>query len=71
MQHLPSHGYRFGEHEFCPDCAANGVEQRCTVYTRIVGYLRPVEQWNGGKQSEYADRKLFSMASATNREEVL
>jgi len=67
----PSHGYRFGEHEFCPECAANGVEQRCTVYTRIVGYLRPVEQWNGGKQSEYADRKLFSMASATNREEVL
>lgn len=56
----PSHGYRFGEHEYCPDCAARGVEQRCTVYTRIVGYLRPVEQWNGGKQSEFADRKLFS-----------
>ncbi len=57
----PSHGYRFGEHEFCPDCAAKGIEQRCTVYTRIVGYLRPVEQWNGGKQSEYADRKMFDL----------
>jgi len=56
----PSHGYRFGEHEFCPECAAEGIEQRCIVYTRIVGYLRPVEQWNGGKQSEYADRKLFA-----------
>lgn len=67
----PSHGYRAGEHEFCPDCAAEGREQRCIVYTRIVGYLRPVEQWNGGKQSEYADRKLFTMASASRTEEAL
>ena len=59
----PAHGYRAGEHEFCPECAAEGREQRCIVYTRIVGYLRPVEQWNGGKQSEYGDRKLFRMDS--------
>jgi ribonucleoside-triphosphate reductase len=56
----PTHGYRFGEHEYCPQCAAEGIEQSCTVYTRIVGYLRPVEQWNAGKQSEFLDRKLFA-----------
>lgn len=67
----PSHGYRQGEHEFCPECAARGVEQRCIVYTRIVGYLRPVQQWNAGKQSEYADRKLFAMSSAEHRPEVV
>lgn len=55
----PSHGYRYGEHRYCPDCAAAGVIRECTVYARIVGYLRPVEQWNGGKQSEFSDRKLF------------
>jgi len=66
----PSHGYRFGEHEFCPDCAAQGIEQRCIIYTRIVGYLRPVQQWNGGKQSEYADRKLFVAVPAESEEEA-
>jgi len=33
--------------------------QPCEVYSRIVGYIRPVDQWNPGKQSEYADRKMF------------
>ena len=37
--------------------------QRCEVYSRIVGYLRPVSQWNRGKQSEFADRKTFSLSS--------
>ena len=30
--------------------------QRCEVYSRVVGYLRPVSQWNTGKQKEYKDR---------------
>ena len=30
------------------------------VYSRIVGYLRPVEQWNEGKQAEFKDRKTFN-----------
>ena len=60
----PTHGYLFGEHEWCPECAATGKERRCTVYTRIVGYLRPVSQWNSGKQSEFADRKLFAVQMA-------
>ena len=30
--------------------------QKTEVYTRVVGYIRPVEQWNKGKQQEYCDR---------------
>lgn len=33
----------------------------CEVYSRVVGYLRPVNQWNRGKQQEFADRKMFEM----------
>lgn len=31
----------------------------CEVYSRVVGYIRPVGQWNPGKQAEYSDRKTF------------
>lgn len=33
--------------------------QKCEVYSRVVGYIRPVAQWNKGKQSEFMDRKVF------------
>ncbi len=33
----------------------------CEVYSRVVGYMRPVKQWNLGKQQEFRDRKLFDM----------
>ena len=33
--------------------------QKCEVYSQIVGYLRPVEQWNAGKQEEFKQRKEF------------
>ncbi len=33
--------------------------QRCEVYSRVVGYIRPLDQWNPGKQSEFDDRKMF------------
>jgi len=49
-----THGYLKGEHTVCPQC---GV--RCEVYSRIVGYLRPVDQWNDGKQAEFRIRKTF------------
>ncbi len=55
----PEHGYLFGEHKKCPKCTEIGQENNCVVFSRIVGYLRPVEQWNDGKQEEFADRKLF------------
>lgn len=32
---------------------------KCEVWSRSVGYLRPVEQWNEGKQEEFKDRKTF------------
>jgi ribonucleoside-triphosphate reductase len=34
---------------------------KCTIYSRVVGYLSPLNQWNIGKQSEWADRKLFKI----------
>jgi len=55
----PSHGYLVGEHHTCPKCV---VEQKCEVYSRIVGYIRPVQQWNAGKATEYGDRKEFIVA---------
>jgi ribonucleoside-triphosphate reductase (formate) len=33
---------------------------QCEVYSRIVGYIRPVNQWNKGKKAEYDDRKEFN-----------
>ena len=38
---------------------ANVKGTECEVYSRIVGYFRPVKQWNNGKQEEYADRVAF------------
>lgn len=52
----PNHGYLSGEHFTCPKCL---IEQPCEVYSRVVGYLRPVQQWNKGKVSEYSRRKVF------------
>ena len=54
-----THGYLFGEHNQCPKCASEGLESTCEVYSRIVGYLRPVNQWNDGKQEEFKERKMF------------
>lgn len=31
------------------------------VYSRSVGYLRPIAQWNKGKKAEWADRIVFSV----------
>lgn len=33
--------------------------KKCEVYSRIVGYLRPVQDWNKGKSQEYKERKTF------------
>jgi anaerobic ribonucleoside-triphosphate reductase len=32
---------------------------KCEVYSRVVGYLRPVDQWNAGKQAEFVERKTY------------
>lgn len=54
----PTHGYISGNHFYCPKCT---IEQPCEVYSRVVGYLRPVSQWNEGKQQEFKERKEFSI----------
>jgi len=33
----------------------------CEIYSRVVGYLRPINQWNDGKRSEFKDRKVFKI----------
>ncbi|MEI7543145.1 MAG: anaerobic ribonucleoside-triphosphate reductase [bacterium] len=38
---------------------SNVKGSECEVYSRVVGYFRPVKQWNDGKQEEYADRVTF------------
>lgn len=53
----PSHGYIAGEEATCPKCG-----EPTEVYSRVVGYLRPVEQWNQGKQAEFRDRRAFRTA---------
>jgi ribonucleoside-triphosphate reductase len=54
----PAHGYIAGEHPTCDTCHAD-----TEIYSRVVGYLRPVAQWNNGKQTEFAMRKTFKVAS--------
>ncbi len=56
----PNCGYLEGEKELCPKCEAN-----TEIYSRVVGYLRPVSQWNFGKQSEFKLRKYYKL-QATN-----
>ncbi len=64
------HGYLKGEQSKCPVC--NALTE---VYSRVVGYLRPVGRWNDGKQAEYADRtpyrieKVGSLLAADRHEE--
>lgn len=50
----PAHGYIAGEHRKCPTC-----HKETEVYSRIVGYLRPVKQWNKGKKEEFKMRREF------------
>jgi anaerobic ribonucleoside-triphosphate reductase len=64
----PSHGYLEGEQPTCPLCAATGLEVECEIWTRVMGYHRPVASFNIGKKGEHAERTHFvepdSLASA-------
>ena len=53
----PSHGYLEGQKDKCPFCS-----EETEVYSRVVDYLRPVKQWNSGKQAEFSMRKPFKLA---------
>jgi ribonucleoside-triphosphate reductase len=49
-----THGYISGEHYTCPECGAE-----TEVWSRVVGYLRPVQNFNKGKKEEYSQRKKY------------
>lgn len=53
----PIDGYLRGEHPECPTCG-----HAAEVYSRVVGFLRPVSHWNDGKQAEFAMRKHYDRA---------
>lgn len=36
------------------------------VYSRVVGYFRPLNQWNKGKKSEFKDRKTYNLGNSCN-----
>jgi ribonucleoside-triphosphate reductase len=50
----PEHGYIRGEVKQCPTCGAD-----TEIYSRIVGYFRPISQWNKGKYEEFGERRNF------------
>lgn len=50
----PKHGYLKGKVTICPECG-----EETEVYSRVVGYYRPVQRWNRGKQEEFAERKEY------------
>ncbi|MDD4990212.1 MAG: ribonucleoside triphosphate reductase [Candidatus Pacebacteria bacterium] len=60
----PTHGYLSGEHWNCPKCT---IEQPCEVYSRVVGYIRPVQQFHKGKAQEFKDRKTFVVPHISNK----
>ncbi|MBN1888406.1 MAG: hypothetical protein JW850_10465 [Thermoflexales bacterium] len=43
---------------------ANVKRVPCEVYSRIVGYLRPVQNWHVGKRQEYRERKMFVLPAS-------
>ena len=54
------HGYLTGEVQTCPRCG-----KQTEIYSRVVGYIRPIKQWNAGKQHEFSRRKTYRVAEAT------
>jgi ribonucleoside-triphosphate reductase len=50
----PDHGFIKGEQHACPTC-----DQATEIWTRVVGFHRPVQNWNPGKKEEFRDRLEF------------
>ena len=53
----PKHGYIAGKHMTCDKCGSQNE-----VYSRIVGYIRPIQQWNAGKRAEFEDRNSYNIS---------
>ncbi len=58
----PTHGYLRGEQKQCPDCGT-----RTEIYSRVVGYLRPVDQWNSGKREEFSLRSRYQVTKTARK----
>ncbi len=58
-----NHGYLAGEHFKCPKCG-----EAAEVYSRVVGYYRPVQNWNDGKQEEFRQRTEYDERTAFKKE---
>lgn len=52
----------------CPEFIDNKCKEKMEVYSRIVGYMRPVSNWNKGKQEEFKMRKSFNLKKAIEEE---
>ncbi|WP_058234509.1 ribonucleoside triphosphate reductase [Devriesea agamarum] len=66
----PNHGYLAGEQPVCTRCATerpSAEPVQCEVWTRVMGYHRPVKSFNIGKKAEFAQRTFFSEAAAGAR----
>lgn len=61
----PNHGYLAGEHVTCERCG-----ETCEVWTRVMGYFRPVSSFNIGKKGEYAEREMFTETATGTRTRI-
>jgi hypothetical protein len=50
------------------DTAEAAMRVPCEVYSRIVGYLRPVQDWNEGKQQEFTERKVYVVPRSADQD---
>ena len=77
-----SNSYIVGEHKYCPHCDSKLIKQNvaktveelkpeqrteCEVWTRVMGYFRPVSQFNVGKKSEYNERVCLNSQKLANQ----
>ena len=62
----PKDGYVAGRHDKCPKC-----KSQAEVWSRIVGYIRPINQWNPGKRAEFDDRETFDLADSLHHYQEL
>ena len=56
-----AHGYLRGEQAVCPKCG-----EATEVWSRVVGFYRPVKNWNPGKKSEFEERRTFTSVAVAS-----